>query len=225
MPDLPDDLSPRAISRISTSRRWRTRCGSRSSRASSPPARGCPRSPSRTRSQVSRNTLREAFRLLGREGLVDHLPHRGGFVAQLEEARHPRPLPHPPHPRRSPGRARWATASERARELLRRQLTLLEDAAPARHLARLGGPRPGLPRPRRRAAGEPARGRLLRDHRRAAALRHRDHERRRREVRAPRRAHRRVSTPASWRPSRPSDVPASPSASSTSTRTRARSGW
>ena len=35
---------------------------------------------------VSRNTLREAFRLLGREGLVEHFPHRGGFVARLEEA-------------------------------------------------------------------------------------------------------------------------------------------
>ena len=33
---------------------------------------------------VSRNTLREAFRLLGREGLIEHIPHRGGFVARLE---------------------------------------------------------------------------------------------------------------------------------------------
>ena len=35
---------------------------------------------------VSRNTLREAFRLLAHEGLVVHRPHRGVFVHTLEAA-------------------------------------------------------------------------------------------------------------------------------------------
>jgi DNA-binding GntR family transcriptional regulator len=35
---------------------------------------------------VSRNTLREAFRLLGRDRLVVHEPHRGVFVRTLEPA-------------------------------------------------------------------------------------------------------------------------------------------
>ena len=30
---------------------------------------------------VSRNTLREAFRVLGEQGLVTHIPHRGVSVA------------------------------------------------------------------------------------------------------------------------------------------------
>ena len=36
--------------------------------------------------QVSRNTLREAFRLLSHEGLLVHELHRGVFVRQLDEA-------------------------------------------------------------------------------------------------------------------------------------------
>ena len=32
---------------------------------------------------VSRNTLREAFRLLARDGLVEHVPHRGVFVRTM----------------------------------------------------------------------------------------------------------------------------------------------
>lgn len=42
-----------------------------------------------TRLQVSRNTLREAFRLLGHEHVVEHQPNRGVFVRRLslEEAR------------------------------------------------------------------------------------------------------------------------------------------
>ncbi|GAA1228719.1 GntR family transcriptional regulator [Oryzihumus leptocrescens] len=42
-----------------------------------------------TRLQVSRNTLREAFRLLGHEHVVEHRPNRGVFVRRLslEEAR------------------------------------------------------------------------------------------------------------------------------------------
>ena len=41
------------------------------------------------RLQVSRNTLREAFRLLGHEHVVEHRPHRGVFVRalSLQEAR------------------------------------------------------------------------------------------------------------------------------------------
>jgi len=35
--------------------------------------------------QVSRNTLREAFRLLGHEGLLVHRLHRGVFVAELSD--------------------------------------------------------------------------------------------------------------------------------------------
>jgi DNA-binding GntR family transcriptional regulator len=35
---------------------------------------------------VSRNTVREAFRLLAREGLVRHTMHRGVMVTQLDEA-------------------------------------------------------------------------------------------------------------------------------------------
>ncbi|MGH3496353.1 MAG: GntR family transcriptional regulator [Nocardioidaceae bacterium] len=35
---------------------------------------------------VSRNTLREAFRLLTHEGLVEHQLHRGVFVRELDEA-------------------------------------------------------------------------------------------------------------------------------------------
>ncbi|WJZ02200.1 GntR family transcriptional regulator [Corynebacterium freiburgense] len=34
---------------------------------------------------VSRNTLREAFRLLARDGLVEHLPNRGVFVRTITE--------------------------------------------------------------------------------------------------------------------------------------------
>lgn len=33
---------------------------------------------------VSRNTLREAFRLLARDGLIEQIPHRGVFVRSLE---------------------------------------------------------------------------------------------------------------------------------------------
>ncbi|WP_156192771.1 GntR family transcriptional regulator [Corynebacterium kalinowskii] len=33
---------------------------------------------------VSRNTLREAFRLLARDGLIEQIPHRGVFVRALE---------------------------------------------------------------------------------------------------------------------------------------------
>ncbi|MEP6666986.1 MAG: GntR family transcriptional regulator [Nocardioidaceae bacterium] len=36
--------------------------------------------------RVSRNTLREAFRLLAHEGLLVHQLHRGVFVAELDEA-------------------------------------------------------------------------------------------------------------------------------------------
>ncbi|MDU0478260.1 GntR family transcriptional regulator [Staphylococcus chromogenes] len=35
---------------------------------------------------VSRNTLREAFRMLARDGLVEHIPHRGVFVRCLTPA-------------------------------------------------------------------------------------------------------------------------------------------
>lgn len=35
---------------------------------------------------VSRNTLREAFRVLAHEGVVEHLPHRGVFVRRIERA-------------------------------------------------------------------------------------------------------------------------------------------
>lgn len=35
--------------------------------------------------QVSRNTLREAFRLLSHEGLLVHILHRGVFVPELDE--------------------------------------------------------------------------------------------------------------------------------------------
>src|ERR1700761_3767740 len=35
--------------------------------------------------QVSRNTLRESFRLLAHDGLVDHVVNRGVFVRQLAE--------------------------------------------------------------------------------------------------------------------------------------------
>ena len=34
---------------------------------------------------VSRNTLREAFRVLARDGLVEHIPHRGVFVRTITE--------------------------------------------------------------------------------------------------------------------------------------------
>ena len=36
--------------------------------------------------RVSRNTLREAFRLLSHEGLLVHELHRGVFVRELDEA-------------------------------------------------------------------------------------------------------------------------------------------
>ncbi|HJF76195.1 MAG TPA: GntR family transcriptional regulator, partial [Brevibacterium linens] len=35
---------------------------------------------------VSRNTLREAFRVLGEQGLVTHIPHRGVSVASPSTA-------------------------------------------------------------------------------------------------------------------------------------------
>lgn len=35
---------------------------------------------------VSRNTLREAFRLLARDGLIEQIPHRGVFVRSMEPA-------------------------------------------------------------------------------------------------------------------------------------------
>jgi DNA-binding GntR family transcriptional regulator len=35
---------------------------------------------------ISRNTLREAFRTLGLEGLVEHFPNRGVFVRMVDEA-------------------------------------------------------------------------------------------------------------------------------------------
>ncbi|MDO5076421.1 GntR family transcriptional regulator [Corynebacterium sp.] len=37
---------------------------------------------------VSRNTLREAFRMLARDGLVEHIPHRGVFVSTVTEEIH-----------------------------------------------------------------------------------------------------------------------------------------
>lgn len=35
---------------------------------------------------ISRNTLREAFRVLAHEGVVEHRPHRGVFVRRIERA-------------------------------------------------------------------------------------------------------------------------------------------
>ena len=39
-----------------------------------------------TRFDISRNTLREVFRLVTSEGLLEHIPHRGIFVASPDEA-------------------------------------------------------------------------------------------------------------------------------------------
>ena len=43
---------------------------------------------------VSRNTLREAFRLLGRERLVDYTLHRGVAVRRARRVGRARHLPH-----------------------------------------------------------------------------------------------------------------------------------
>ena len=77
---------------------------------------------------VSRNTLREAFRLLGREGLVEHFPHRGGFVARLEEA-DVRDLYRIRRILEVAGVRAAPTASPAAFQRLRRRFAQLDDAA------------------------------------------------------------------------------------------------
>jgi DNA-binding GntR family transcriptional regulator len=128
VPDLPGHLSPHSISRTSTAEEVADALREQILVGELAPGARLPEIPLSNAFQVSRNTLREAFRLLGREGLVQHLPHRGGFVAQLGEAdirdlyrvrrilelSGVRALPH---------------TSDRARERLRRELVLLEDAA------------------------------------------------------------------------------------------------
>jgi DNA-binding GntR family transcriptional regulator len=128
MADLPGDLSPRPISRISTAEEVADSLREQILLGELAPGARLPEIPLAAAFQVSRNTLRDAFRLLEREGLVEHLPHRGGFVAQLAEAdihdlyRIRRIL-------EIAGARTVHAASEAARERLRRQLTLLEDAA------------------------------------------------------------------------------------------------
>ena len=77
---------------------------------------------------ISRNTLREAFRLLGREGLVEHFPHRGGFVTRLSEA-DIRDLYRVRATLELAGVRASPSASVKTIERLRRQFGRLEDAA------------------------------------------------------------------------------------------------
>ena len=85
MADLPSDLSPRPISRISTAVEVADSLREQILLGELAPGARLPEIPLAAAFHVSRNTLRDAFRLLEREGLVEHLPHRGGFVAQLAE--------------------------------------------------------------------------------------------------------------------------------------------
>ena len=86
MTDLPGDLAPRPISRISTAEEVADSLREQILLGELAPGARLPEIPLSAAFEVSRNTLRDAFRLLEREGLVEHLPHRGGFVAQLAEA-------------------------------------------------------------------------------------------------------------------------------------------
>ena len=106
--------------------------------------------------RVSRNTLREAFRLLSHEGLLVHELHRGVFVRELDRGRPGRPLPAPPDRR---VQRRPVARGRRARTELRR---LYDDVAEAEAAVRAGGLGGGRHRqhavpPRPRGAGpEPA---------------------------------------------------------------------
>jgi DNA-binding GntR family transcriptional regulator len=128
VPSLPGDISPRAISRVSTAEEVADALREQILKGEFAPGARLPEIPLSTALQVSRNTVRDAFRLLGREGLVEHLPHRGGFVAQLEEA-DIRDLYRIRRILEISGARAVAEASQEARAALRRQLALLEDAA------------------------------------------------------------------------------------------------
>lgn len=125
---IPGDISPRSISRISTAEEVADALREQILIGELAPGARLPEIPLAAAFQVSRNTLRDAFRLLGSEGLVEHKPHRGGFVAQLDEAdvhdlyRIRRIL-------EVSGVRAVGSASAGARERLRRQHVLLENAA------------------------------------------------------------------------------------------------
>jgi DNA-binding GntR family transcriptional regulator len=127
---IPGDISPRSIARTSTAEEVADALREQILIGELAPGARLPEIPLAAAFQVSRNTLRDAFRLLGREGLVEHKPHRGGFVAQLDEAdvhdlyRIRRLL-------EVEGVRAVRSASPAARERLRRQLVLLERAAMA----------------------------------------------------------------------------------------------
>jgi DNA-binding GntR family transcriptional regulator len=128
MHELPRDISPRSISRTSTAEEVADALREQILLGEFAPGARLPEIPLAAAFQVSRNTLRDAFRMLGREGLVEHLPHRGGFVAQLEEP-DIRDLYRIRRILEISGARAVASASEAAREALRRQLRLLADAA------------------------------------------------------------------------------------------------
>ncbi len=67
-------------------RRSSAGCAISSSRASCRPARGSPSGCSARSFGISRTPLREAFKVLASEGLVELLPNRGARVAPLDEA-------------------------------------------------------------------------------------------------------------------------------------------
>jgi DNA-binding GntR family transcriptional regulator len=125
---IPGDISPQSIARTSTAEEVADALRERILVGELAPGTRLPEIPLAAAFAVSRNTLRDAFRLLGREGLVDHKPHRGGFVAQLEEA-DVRDLYRIRRILEIAGVRALPTASDGARERLRRQLALLETAA------------------------------------------------------------------------------------------------
>jgi DNA-binding GntR family transcriptional regulator len=126
----PGDIAPHALARTSTAEEVAHALRERILTGQLAPGARLPEIPLAAAFEVSRNTLRDAFRLLGREGLVEHRPHRGGFVAQLDEAdvddlyRIRRML-------EVEGARAVRSAAPAARERLRHQLVLLETAAMA----------------------------------------------------------------------------------------------
>ncbi|GAB2480610.1 GntR family transcriptional regulator [Luteococcus sediminum] len=87
---------------------------------------------------VSRNTLREAFRLLSHEGLVEHRTHRGVFVATIDapQARHVYAVRRQLElgaldelmARRTSPAQPWSPAEEAALQQMRGQLELAREA-------------------------------------------------------------------------------------------------